>query len=173
MKIERHILQEYLDGELPPDRRSLIEQALRNDATAASLLTRLQTHMALRAAALQSYTPSAQEAAQLTHRILADLHAAQTAPLARIGSWLRPLAAIAAVLLLAAGCFYAGRLTASPNANLASTQPSDTRAWTVVVQAVDGSVTTHEFASLEAAQKFAEDAQQKSTVVADSGGGVF
>lgn len=170
MILNRDILEQYLDGELPASEQARVQAALK-DAPNADLLARLQSQRALRAAALQSYIPS--DASTATATLLAALHNdAHPAPIARIGpAWLPRLASLAAVLAIAAGSFYLGHVTATPgtpptgNGNgIASTNPATPvdGTYVVTIQRSDGTVLTREFKTLDEARSYAQTLAQQA-----------
>jgi anti-sigma-K factor RskA len=107
-------LDEYLDGALSPDERAAVEAALRADAAAARRLELMQRERALRGAALAGYAPSSDEAEAAAVRIIAAMEDEAAAPVARIGPrrWIRYAGAVAAAVVVLAGAFAAGRMTA-------------------------------------------------------------
>jgi len=170
MALRRDILEQYLDGELTAGQMTQVEATLSGDAAGARLLAHLRQERLLRSAALQSYTPSTQDAGALARTMLDSLAQHEHAPLAKIGRtrWVRWMSAAAAALLLMAGSFYAGRSTAVPTV--------DTRVatvWEVIGQGDDGRMTTHVFSSLAEAEKFFKDTQAQTEQVASLDSGVF
>ena len=111
MKLDRRLLDEYLDGQLAAAQAAEVELGLRTDAAAARLLARLRSERALRYAALQGHEPSAEESAALAAAWLEEFNDAAPAPVARIGprAWMQWGGAIAAGLALMIGSFMAGR----------------------------------------------------------------
>ena len=111
MKLDRMLLDEYLDGQLPAARAAEVERGLQTDVPAAQLLLRLRHARALRYAALQGYQPTAEESAALAAKWLGEFADAAAAPVARIGPrpWMQWAGALAAGLGLMIGSFMVGR----------------------------------------------------------------
>jgi len=116
MKLDRNILDTYLDGQMAPADQARVDQELQADPAAAALLVQLRRERALRYVALKSYEPTPREAAQLAACWLADFSDAAMAPIARIGALtVRQWAtAVAAGLLVLVGSFVAGRNSIHP-----------------------------------------------------------
>ncbi len=155
MKLERDMLEQYLDGELAPAQVAQVDQALSADPAAARLLARLRQERALRQAALRTYEPSAQETGALAQSMLHALAEQEHAPLAKIGTarWVRWTGAVAASLLLLAGGFYAGR-TSTPSVVQAKPE------YHVIAIDLAGHPVEYKFASMDEAVKFAQDTQR-------------
>jgi len=110
-KMLRERLDEYLDGGLAPADRRVLEALLAADPAAAGMLARMKAQRALRAAAYESYLPTAAESKALAERVLAE---AYDAPVGFIHYWVRHRSAVAAALIIVVGIFATGRMTASP-----------------------------------------------------------
>jgi len=87
-----------------------LEAVVAADPAEARLLARMKSERALRAAAYDSYMPSAAESRDLTARIMAEAHA----PVGRVGTWsqTRRWASVAAAIAVLVGTFAVGRMTA-------------------------------------------------------------
>ncbi len=121
MKLNRPILDEYLDGQLASSQVAAVDQELRTNPSATQLVAQMRRERALRQAAFKGFEPSAAEAAHFAARCLAEFKDAQHAPIARIGprTILRWSGAIAAGLILMIGCFMAGRTSVTTPAPVA------------------------------------------------------
>jgi len=116
------ILEDYLDGALDASGVAGVERAIASDSATAALLGKLRRQRELRAAAYASYMPSASEASDLAARVMAEAHA----PVGKIGpSRVRWLSGIAAALVLMAGAFGVGRMTA-PETRIPVAMPGET-----------------------------------------------
>ena len=102
-------MDDYLDGALSAPDRLEVDALVAGDAEAARTLAAAKAQRALRAAAYESYAPTADESASLAGHILDACH---NAPVGRIEFSYRRYAGIAAALLIMAGIFFAGRFTA-------------------------------------------------------------
>lgn len=176
--MRRDELEMYLDGELSPERRIAVEQAVADDAEVRRMLERLRGERQLRESALAGYAPPPTEAAAFAAHCITMLREAGDRPLARIGMgrWLRHGSAVAAALLLAAGTYWMG-LTQNHAAGSQGT--AVTTRYVAVVPSSNGVLAEREFATLDEARAYAQQVQQDSdsnTQVAayDSyGSGVF
>ena len=175
MTLNRVSLEEYLDGELAPGQIALVEQELRVNAGAANLLERMRRERALRGAALATFMPRPGEVTAMVQRLEGKFDEA-SAPVAKIGGgrqWLIRSAAVAAMLVIAAGAFWAGRATTGGGNGV----PVASVPYVVHVVSSDGVVTTHEFPSLAEAKTFAQTIADKAMaqeqVASADGPGVF
>ena len=171
MNLNRQILEEYLDGELPATDQAQIQNALTQDPAAAELVRKLQTERALRANVFSSYEPTEVET-QLTARAwMAEFRQAPVGFISR-QTWGKQLARLAAAIVIAAGAFAAGQYSVSWHSTAApsSTASASARTWVVEYPQANGQTATREFTSYEEAQKFAQDVTQSNTQVADAGG---
>ena len=154
----RERLDEYLDGGLEPADRRELETTLAADPAAAGMLARMKAQRALRAAALESYLPTAAESKALAGRVLAE---AYDAPVGHIGYWLRRGAAVAAAIVIVIGTFALGRVTAPP------TERVEVRVVYNVVYTDMGEQQVKEFATMEDRDTFVKDLEQRGgTVIA-------
>jgi anti-sigma factor RsiW len=111
----RERMDEYLDGNLDAAAARDLEAVVAQDAGAAKLLSQVKAERALRTAAYDSYKPTRQEAAALSTRVLDD---AYHTPLGRVGYWIRHGSAVAAAVLVVAGSYLAGYMTAPREARM-------------------------------------------------------
>jgi anti-sigma factor RsiW len=116
----RQKMDEYLDGAPDPTGRQDVENALARDPEVAALLAKMKRERALRGAVYASYTPSSQEAAGFAAQLMDACHDEALQPVGRIGHgalyWTRRIAGVAAAIMIAAGAFAAGRVTAPQTA---------------------------------------------------------
>ncbi len=168
--LNRERLEQYLDGELPPDEATQLDAALTTDSEAREIIAHLRRERALRQAALHTYAPTAAEAGTLAGRWLDEFHAARLAPLARIGGrWLRRTAGVAAAAAIAIGSFWAGHATAvRPQVY----PPTAEQSFVVKFVTPDGVIETQKFSSSDEATAYANKlvAQQQGVSVATLGG---
>src|SRR5689334_15638200 len=110
----RELIDDYLDDSLAPAARAEFEKTVGADGRAAGLLAQMKAERAVRAAAMNSYMPTAKESGALAAAVLAACEAEALAPVGRIGGqraltrWL----AVAAGLAIVIGAFSAGRMSA-------------------------------------------------------------
>ena len=107
----RQRFDEYLDGTMDAGSQRALEAAVAADPVQARLLTRMKSERALRAAAYDSYIPSATESRILAAQVMSEAYA----PVGRVGAWsqVRRWATVAAAVAVLIGTFAAGRITAS------------------------------------------------------------
>jgi anti-sigma factor RsiW len=162
-------LEHYLDGALPADEARAIESAAAADGVLAARIQRLRSQRALRQAALSTYTPTEAESRALIASTLAEC---RPAVVGRIGfKWLRTVGAVAAMLVIAATSFYAGRAT-SPATQAAVNNPqSDDKEYIVYLP---GETEPHRFATEDATKDFIaryqEEQQAQEDGLASTGG---
>jgi len=150
----RERLDEYLDGGLEPAARREVEALLASDPAAAGMLARMKAQRALRAAAYESYMPTAHEAKALADRVLAE---AFDAPAGHIGYWVRRGAAVAAAIIIVVGTFAAGRMTAAPQI----VERVETRTVYNVVYTDMGEQRVMDFATLEERNNFVDELEKR------------
>lgn len=167
MSIDRDVLEQYLDRELASEENARVEAAAQADAGVARLLERLRRERALRAAALASYAPHSAAACQAAQEWLETVRTRPVATLYPIRRWLWQIGKVAAVMAIAAGSFYAGQWTRAPKTTVVP------ESWSVLVHSGDGEVSVRQFASLEEAQRYADELSVPVTPVAEAEGGVF
>ena len=154
----RERLDEYLDGGLEPADRRELEAMLAADPAAAAMLARMKAQRALRAAALDTYLPTAHESKTLAQRVLSE---AYDAPVGHIGYWLRRGAAVAAAIVIVVGTFALGRATAPAQTEV------ETRTVYNVVYTDMGEQQVKEFATMEDRDTFVKELEQRGgTVIA-------
>ncbi|MGC9258510.1 MAG: hypothetical protein ACP5I8_00320 [Phycisphaerae bacterium] len=156
-------LELYLDGELPTAEKNALEQCLRSDTQLAQMLTRLQQARALRAEALQTYMPDADEAHRLAVEALAYCRENQYSPIGRIMEanaahvWSKRVGLAAACLLIAAGSYWAGRGSVVPEAPRATVPASSSIiGYTVQISTPSGQIVSQTFATYQQAKEFAQ-----------------
>jgi len=119
----RERIDEYLDGLLNPAGVRELEATLATDPKAAKLLSQMKAERALRTAAYESYRPTPVEASTMAMRLMDE---AYHTPVGRVGHWIRHGSAVAAAVLVVAGSFLAGQMTA-PMRVVTITQTPETR----------------------------------------------
>lgn len=182
MTVNRASLDQYLDGEMSPEQIALVDAEVRANPVAANLLERMRRERALRAAAMSTYMPKPVEVTSIMQGLQGAFDEAEergVGPIAKIGpmrGWMVRTAAVAAMLVIAAGAFWVGRAT-SPSDNGAAVASVP---YIVHVVSSDGAITTHEFASLPEAKMFAQTiadradkAMTQDQVASADGPGVF
>jgi anti-sigma factor RsiW len=151
----REKLDAYLDGALETAERQALETQLASDPAAARLLAGMKSERVLRTAAYASYLPTTGETMTLVKQTLTR---AFDTPLGRIGYWMRRGAAVAAALLIVAGTFTAGRMSASPKTyKVVETQT----VYNVSYTDLNGQLGVREFSTLEERNEFQKELQQR------------
>ncbi|MEI8194395.1 MAG: hypothetical protein WCI73_00645 [Phycisphaerae bacterium] len=179
MKMTRQVLEEYLDGELPPAQKLLVEQALQTDSATESLLRQLRSERAQRAAIYASYEPTQTESKVLAESILDYCQNAPTGIISRY-SWSWKLARIAASIVLTAGAFVAGQYSINQHiisirqvvmtkGDKSTTPP----VISVLYKDASGNTATKEFTDFAEAQKFVQEAPSSQPPDVAIAGGVF
>jgi anti-sigma factor RsiW len=148
----RQMIDMYLDGAATPLERAELERTLAQDGKAAQLFEQIKAERALRAAVYASYQPGAEESRMLSARVIQMLHEDAARPIATIGIWTRRISAVAAVLVLAAGCFVIGRATAPTHHSNETAQAQVI--YRVLYVAETGDTEMREFASIDDANTF-------------------
>jgi len=154
----REKFEDYLDGALSTAERAEVEQTASRDAKAAKLLAAMRSERALRAAAYDSYMPTAHEAHALASQLMAE---ARHAPVGHIGMWVRRGAAVAASIVIVTCAFVAGRGSAPTKTY---TMPGETKiVYNVVYTDGSGNTMVSEFDSLKERNDFVSELEQKGT----------
>lgn len=166
-EISQELLEEYLDSALPRDQHTQVEQAIARDPALRTRLQRLQAQRQLRAAVYASYEPAAAEARAMAQNMLEAFANESTAPIAGISfrTWSRRFAAVAAALVLVAGgSFFAGRMSVPPM----PTQAKVEKVYEVVYPDVDGEIQAVSFNNLQDANDFIRNYQSRDAGLARS-----
>lgn len=163
--------EEYLDGGLDEAGRRDVEKQVNADPRAAGVLAALKSHRALRAAAYESYQPTAGESHVLAARMIADFQDEEQRPLWRITPEVRRLAAVAAAVVLVAGAFMAGRTTAPVKTMMGPSQIQETGnqdvgQYSVAYKDESGNWQVTECRSQTEAADFIDSLRQQGTQVA-------
>jgi anti-sigma factor RsiW len=169
---QRQKIDEYLDGTLDVQSQREMEASLAADSAAAKLLARVKSERALRAAAYESYAPTAQESSRFAAQVMAAAHQ----PVGRIGPWLqmRRLAGIAAAVAVLVGTFYVGHEAGRSSVNQVNVQEAATPKTVYRVVYVDSGGIQRErddLASLDELNDYIKELNQNgvsSYAVADS-----
>ena len=153
-------IEEYLDGGLDAAGRREVEAAVACDPKAARLMAACTSRRALRAATYETYMPTKHEAGALASQVMAAAYA----PVGRIGYWVRRGAAVAAAVVVVAGTFVAGRLTASPQSQYVDRVETRT-VYEVAYKDINGDQSVSEFASAEERDAFVKKLDQQGGTV--------
>jgi hypothetical protein len=154
------LLEGYLDGELTPAERSMVERRLAAEPNFSDALSRLSAEYAIRRAVWTGYEGTPAQAARVAGRVQRAVQARSIWPLNR--RWVGWASAAAACLVcFAAG--WVGRGTSATAAPPQAAQPADPVLTAPVVYQVaitdeEGNITAvQKFESLQDAQAFAAD----------------
>ncbi len=164
----RQRLDDYLDDVLEPAARAQVEQLLATDSAASSLLARMQSERALRAATLSQYAPTAGEAQSLAASMLATCHAHADAPVGRIGIWIKRSLGVAAAVAVVAGAFALGRASAPQTPAIANNAVNNAPnpSYYVLYNDETGDPQMKEFTSLDDAMSFQKQTGHASVELA-------
>lgn len=151
----RERIEQYLDGEMNAAERKALEADVARDSQGTRMLQQMRSERALRAAAYDSYMPTAHEARSLAQQVMAE---AYSQPAGRIGFWIRRGAAVAAGLIIVAGAFVAGQ-GFGPTKTV--TVSSDPKVVYNVVYYENGTTMVSEFDSLKERNDFVGELEQR------------
>ncbi len=162
----RQLLDEYLDNELSPAQRAEIEALLRQNPNASALAEKMKRERALRLAALAAFNPATDDAEAAAVRMIGSMQDAANSPVARIGPsvWLKRFGTIAAGLIILAGAFTVGRITAPETVRTFEITHVIDRTTHLVTYTADGEHKTQSFASATEAQEFVEQLELKHAI---------
>lgn len=155
------MIEAYLDGDLPAEQRSELEQLLAADPAAQARLEHTRTQRQLRQLAWRLELPTDEDAKSAAAACLAEMHTSAADGQIRLIRFLRISAAAAVLVLTAAGGFMVGR--ARPLAPVQTVRPIV--GYTVKITMNDGSRVAQTFTTFKKAEDFvnAYRLEQKAT----------
>jgi anti-sigma factor RsiW len=160
MNMVRQKLDEYLDGALSASERAEVDRQLAADPALARMLSRMNAERSLRSAVYAGYEPSAEEARALAAKMMAVCADEATAPIGRIGIWVKRSLGVAAAAGIIAGSFALGRTTA-PRAGAATAMAAQVEVIRVLYSDDAGEPQMKEFASMDDANAFCKDMNER------------
>lgn len=175
MKMTRQLLEEYLDGELTPEQKIPVEEALQTDLLAATLLRHLRAERAARTAIYASYEPTESEAQEMAASLLSYCQNAPRGIISRY-RWSWKAARIAASIVLTAGAFVVGQYSINQHVVIQKVvinkvdQANTSPLISVLYKDANGNTASKDFTTFAEAEKFVQDAPSPQTDVVVAGG---